>query len=71
MMTALQAPQSSTMSMIPPRTPWHDFPDVFIHAAESAVKQHEHYAQAKSGHADAAAQLVLATYSPGQTLALA
>lgn len=56
--------------MTPPRTPWNDFPDVFIHATESAVKQHVHYAQAKSGDADAAAALVTATYSQEQALAL-
>ena len=26
----------------PPRTLWGDFPDVLIHAHESAVKQHRH-----------------------------
>jgi len=57
--------------MTPPRTPWHDFPDVFIHAAEPVVKLHEHYAPAKSGNADAAAALVTATYSPSRTMALA
>ena len=33
----------------PIRTPWRDFPDVLIHANESAVKQHLNYAAAKAG----------------------
>ena len=31
----------------PPRTPWGNFPDVLIHAGESAVKQHPAYKAAK------------------------
>ena len=53
--------------MSPPRTPWLDFPDVFIHASESAVKRHPHYRAAKSGDAQAAAALVAATSSHAQT----
>jgi hypothetical protein len=56
--------------MKPPRTPWHHFPDVFIHAQESAVKQHAAYAAAKSGDTDSAAQLVAATLNLGQVQAL-
>ena len=33
-----------------PRTPWVNFPDVLIHASESAVKQHPAYKAAKAGH---------------------
>jgi hypothetical protein len=56
--------------MKPPRTPWHDFPDVFIHAPESAVKQHRAYAAAKAGDADAAAALVAANFNPVASQAL-
>jgi hypothetical protein len=44
--------------MKPPRSPWGDFPDVLIHAAESVVKQHPAYRQAKSGDSAAASALV-------------
>ncbi len=44
--------------MKPPRTNWRDFPDVLIHASESAVKQHIHYWEAKTGDAVAADNLV-------------
>ncbi|MDO8464453.1 MAG: hypothetical protein Q7S46_04260 [Gallionella sp.] len=40
--------------MKPPRKPWEDFPNVLIHASESAVKQHPHYWAAKTGDAVAA-----------------
>jgi hypothetical protein len=33
----------------PPRTPWGAFPDVLIHASESAVKQHPAYKRASRG----------------------
>jgi hypothetical protein len=56
--------------MTPPRTPWRDFPDVFIHAAETVVKQHAQYRAAKSGDWHAAAGLVGATRSDAQTQAL-
>ena len=49
----------------PPRTPWGDFPDVLMHANETAVKQHPAYKAAKAGDDDAATALVLATFSPG------
>jgi len=42
----------------PPRAAWNKFPDVLIHASESAVKQHPHYQAAKSGDAEAAEALV-------------
>ena len=48
----------------PPRTPWGDFPDVLIHASESAVKQHPAYGAAKSGDGNAALDLVQATMNP-------
>ena len=54
----------------PPRTPWGHFPDVLIHASESAVKQHPAYVQAKSGDDEAAAHLVVDTFSVEQALAL-
>ena len=54
----------------PPRTPWGTFPDVLIHASESAVKQHPAYKAAKSGDDDAATDLVLDTFSIEKTLAL-
>lgn len=43
----------------PPRTVWGEFPDVLIHAAESAVKQDPTYNAAKSGDDGAATDLVL------------
>lgn len=48
---------------IPPRTAWGDFPDVVIHAAESAVKKHQAYVGAKAGDSDAAFALVSDTLS--------
>ncbi len=47
----------------PPRTLWGDFPDVLIHAHESAVKQHPAYKAAKSGHGLSATALVNDTMS--------
>jgi len=47
----------------PPRTPWGNFPDVLIHASESAVKQHPAYKRAKSGHGPSATALVNDTMS--------
>ncbi len=47
----------------PPRTPWNDFPDVLIHASESAVKQHPAYRAAKAGDGNAAIVLVNDTMS--------
>jgi hypothetical protein len=54
----------------PPRTPWGDFPDVLIHASESAVKQHPAYRAAKAGDDDAATALVLDTFNMTSALAL-
>jgi hypothetical protein len=44
--------------MKPPRIPWGNFPDVLIHASESAVKQHPGYWAAKTGDAAAAERLI-------------
>lgn len=52
--------------MKPPRTSWKDFPDVLIHASESAVKQHPHYWEAKTGDAVAADNLVRDTLNLAQ-----
>lgn len=49
---------------IPIRTSWFDFPDVILHASETAVKQHVAYTNAKAGDSDAAFQLVQDTISP-------
>jgi len=46
-----------------PRATWNGFPDVSIHASESAVKQHSDYRAAKSGDRDAAKRLVSDTVS--------
>ena len=54
----------------PPRTPWGNFPDVLIHASESAVKQHPAYKAAKSGDDGAAADLVLDTFNLEQAMNL-
>lgn len=45
------------------RSAWNDFPDVVIHAEESAVKKHPRYAAAKAGDVYAAKDLVLQTIS--------
>ena len=47
----------------PPRTAWGNFPDVLIHASESAVKQHPAYKAAKAGHGPSATILVNDTMS--------
>ena len=58
--------------MKPPRTHcWKNFPDVLIHASESAVKQHANYWEAKTGDAVAADNLVRDTLNPIQIDALA
>jgi hypothetical protein len=54
----------------PPRTAWGAFPDVVIHATESAVKQHPAYKAAKSGDDDAATDLVVDTFSLEKTYLL-
>lgn len=45
----------------PPRTVWHGFPDVLIHADESTVKGNVDYLAAKAGDVQAARRLVEAT----------
>ena len=50
----------------PPRTAWGNFPDVLIHASESAVKQHPAYKWAKAGHGPSATKLVNDTMSEPQ-----
>jgi hypothetical protein len=47
----------------PPRTPWGSFPDVLIHASETAVKMHPSYQTAKSGDGLSAVALVNDTMS--------
>ncbi|MBV5340603.1 MAG: phosphoribosyltransferase [Deltaproteobacteria bacterium] len=48
------------------RTPLHGFPDVIIHATETAVKKHPRYKEAKSGDSEAAFELVQATINDEQ-----
>ena len=55
----------------PPRTAWGNFPDVLIHASESAVKQHPAYKAAKAGDGNAAISLVSDTMSAAQNQKLA
>ena len=55
--------QGMSATIKPPRTPWGNFPDVLIHAGESAVKQHSAYKAAKAGGDDAATALVLDTFN--------
>jgi hypothetical protein len=57
--------------MKPPRIAWGYFPDVLIHASETAVKQHPHYWAAKTGDAVAADNLIRDTLSPPHIAALA
>ena len=57
--------------MKPPRSPWDSFPDVLIHAGESAVKQHPAYRAAKSGDDLAARELVWETINPDKVQVLA
>lgn len=54
---------------LPFRSPWRSFPDVVIHASESAVKHHPAYAEAKAGDSDAAFTLVSDTISQPAVLA--
>lgn len=54
----------------PPRTPWGHFPDVLIHASESAVKQHPAYKAAKAGDVDAASDLVFDTFNLDKAIEL-
>lgn len=59
-----------TIAQHPPRTPWNTFPDVLIHATESAVKQHPAYRAAKSGDGAAALALINDTMSDAQNQCL-
>jgi adenine/guanine phosphoribosyltransferase-like PRPP-binding protein len=56
--------------MQPPRAAWNEFPDVLIHASESAVKNHPRYQAAKCGNAEAAVSLVEETIDPAQIATL-
>ena len=47
--------QEMDVDELPRRTPWDGFPDVVICAAESAVKNHPDYPQAKQGNVQDAA----------------
>ena len=51
------------MPQQPFRTPWGVFPPVWIHANETAIKQHPAYDAAKAGDPDAAYKLVTETRS--------
>ncbi len=57
--------------MLAPRVPWLDFPNAYIHTAETFVKQHPGYRAAKSGDADAAGLLAAAACNETQVLAMA
>ena len=48
----------------PFRKPLFDFPDVVIHAGETAVKKHPLYEAAKTGDAEAASDLIHDTFNP-------
>ena len=48
------------------RIPLYGFPDVIIHATETAVKKHPRYKEAKSGDSEAAFELVQATINEEQ-----
>ncbi len=58
--------QTETRQITVLRTPLHDFPDVIIHAPETAVKKHPRYKEAKSGDSEAAFELVQATINNEQ-----
>ena len=60
--------QPMSTSIQPPRTLWGNFPDVLIHASESAVKQHPAYRAAKAGDGAAATALVNDTMSEQQNI---
>ena len=55
---------------IPPRSPWRNFPDVLMHAQESAVKKHVDYPAAKSGEIPSARRVVESTLSDSMVKAL-
>ena len=54
----------------PPRSPWRNFPDVLMHAQESAVKKHADYPAAKSGEIASARRVVEATLNDSMVKAL-
>jgi len=54
----------------PPRSAWRNFPDVLIHAQESAVKKHADYLAAKSGEIASARRVVEATLNDNMVNAL-
>jgi hypothetical protein len=54
----------------PPRKHWGDFPEVLIHASETAVKQHPDCKAAKSGDGLSAVALVNDTMSKACNMAL-
>ena len=54
----------------PFRKPLFDFPDVIIHATETAVKKHPMYTAAKTGDEEAAALLVKDTFNPDAVASL-
>lgn len=54
----------------PPRSAWRNFPDVLIHARESAVKKHADYLAAKSGEITSARRVVEATLNDNMVNAL-
>ncbi|MGQ0594459.1 MAG: phosphoribosyltransferase [Gammaproteobacteria bacterium] len=67
----LEARRAATIAdMQPPRAAWNEFPDVLIHASESAVTKHPRYQAAKSGDAEAAVRLVEETIDPAQVAKL-
>ena len=55
----------------PPRTAWHDFPDVLIHADESIVKRNADYPAAKAGDVQAARRLVESTLNEKTVVTIA
>ena len=54
----------------PPRGPWRNFPDVLMHAQESAVKKHVDYPAAKSGEISSARRVVESTLGDSMVKAL-
>ena len=56
-------PPDNALPPQPLRYPWGTFPPVWIHAGETAVKQHPAYDAAKTGDPDAAYWLVTETLS--------
>lgn len=61
--TDIAPDNSADMNFKPKRSDWKNFPDVAIHADESAVKKHPDYTAAKAGDIAAAKRLALAFVS--------